>query len=61
MIINDINKTLYFTVKGVQFMLTGTRKCSNGTWQVSIKNVKSGKFTDMGYDKYMRILKNSKL
>jgi len=52
---------LYFTVKGVQFMLTGTRKCSNGTWQVSIKNVKSGKFTDMGYDKYMRILKNSKL
>lgn len=50
---------LYFTVKGVEFKLTGTRYCSNGSWQVSIKNVKSGKFVDMGYDKYIRILKNS--
>ena len=53
------DKHLYFKVKGVTFKQTGVRRCTNGSWQVSIKNVDSGKFTDMGWDKLQRILKNT--
>lgn len=49
---------LYFTIKGVAFKQTGIRNCTNGSWQVSIKNVSTGKFSDIGYEKLQRILKN---
>ena len=48
---------LYFTVKGIKFKQTGIRRCTNGSWQVSIKNTTNNKFSVIGWDKLQRILK----